>query len=262
MFFPFFRSERRVQPRGAGLRMRALAGVAMWILAPSASWAQATVDVSVGNIRVSQAVQDDSNSVRLVAQRSTVVRAEVDITGASFPRPPVDGVLRIFVNGTEITPAEGIASLNGPITPPILAGFAMEGATLNFEIPAPTGIPPSTDVDFFVHLDTLPGEIATLNNTASVQNLVFEWRCNPTIYYTGVDWVPGGLGLPDPAKIQPGEGDAFIRGIFPFRDGDADLYTELLAPAFLSLRTPTGTASSTARRTALRSSTCWRPGAS
>lgn len=230
MAFPFFRSAGRVPSRGAGLRMGILTSVAMWFLAPSASWAQALLDLSVGDIHVSQAVQNDSNSVRFVQQRSTVVRAEVDITGVTFPLFAVDGVLRVYVNGTEITPAAGIPSVNGPIAPPSPFGFEAEGATLNFEIPAPTGIPPSTDVDFFVHLDTIPGEVVTANNTASVENLVFARSCNPTIYYTGVDWVPGGLGLPDPAKIQPGVGDAFVRGIFPFRDGDPDLYTELLAP--------------------------------
>jgi len=196
-----------------------------------ASTAQAQVDISVGNIRVSQSIQDDSNSVTLVSQRSTVVRAQVAVAGTAFPVPGVNGVLRVFVDGLEITPPAGIAPINGPITATLFSTFSNENGSLNFELPAPTGIGPSTDVDFVVELDSVLGEVNTANNSASLQNMTFEQRCNPKIYYTRINWTPGGLGLPDPAKIQPGVGDAFVRGIFPFQDGDASLYTQGLFPS-------------------------------
>lgn len=197
----------------------------------AASTAEAQVDISVGTIRVSQAIQDDANTVTLVSQRSTVVRAQVAVSGTALPVGGVNGVLRVFVNGSEITPPAGIAPINGPITATLFSSFANENGSLNFELPAPTGIGPSSDVDFVVELNPVLGEVNTANNSATLQNMSFEARCNPKIYYTRINWTPGGLGLPDPAKIQPGVGDAFVRGIYPFQDGDAGLYTQGLFPS-------------------------------
>jgi hypothetical protein len=197
----------------------------------AASTAEAQVDISVGDIRVSQAVQDDSNTVTLVADRSTVVRAEVVVAGRVSSVTGVDGVLRVFRNGSEITPPGGVASINGPFTAPFLPSFSDENDTLNFELPAPTGIGPSADVDFVVELGSVGGEVNTTNNSGSINNLSFVQRCNPRIYYTRINWTPGGLGLPDPAKIAPGVGDAFVQGIFPFKDGDPMLYTQGLFPS-------------------------------
>ncbi len=197
----------------------------------AASTAQAQVDLSVGNIRVSQAIQDDSNSITLISKRSTVVRAQVAVSGTFSPVAGVNGVLHVFVDGSEITPAAGIAPINGPITATLFSTFSTENGSLNFELPGPTGIAASTDVDFVVELNSVPGEVNTANNSGSLQNMSFEARCNPKIYYTRINWTPGGLGLPDVAKIEPGVGDAFVRGIFPFQDGDAALYTQGLFPS-------------------------------
>lgn len=224
-----FGSKRR--PAIAHGRWRARLVLIAGGLVLAASAAEAQVDISVGDIRVSQAIQDDSNTVTLVSQRSTVVRAGVTVSGTTSPVAGVNGVLRVFVNGSEITPAAGVAPINGPITAPLLSSFASENGSLNFELPAPTGIGASTDVDFVIELDSVLGEVNTANNSASLQNMVFEQRCNPKIYYTRINWTPGGLGLPDPAKIQPGVGDAFVRGIFPFQDGDAAVYTQGLFPS-------------------------------
>lgn len=224
--FCFERGSAIARGRGRAWLVMVAGGLVL-----AASTAHAQVDLSVGNIRVSQAIQDDSNTITLVAQRSTVVRAGVIVSGTALPVPGVDGVLRVFVGGSEITPAAGIASINGPITATLFPNFENENGTLNFELQAPTGIGPSTDVDFVVELDPVLGEVDTTNNSASLQNMVFEQRCNPKIYYTRINWTPGGLGLPDPAKIQPGVGDAFVRGVFPFQDGDPGLYTQGLFPS-------------------------------
>ena len=212
-------------------RWRVVIGLLAGSLVLMASAAQAQVDISVGDIRVSQAIQDDANSIRLISQRSTVIRAEVNVSGTFVPVTGVNGRLHVFVNGSEITPVAGLAPINGPITATIFSNFASENGTLNFELAAPTGIGPSTDVDFFVELDPATGEFNTSNNTGSLQNITFERRCNPKIYYTRVNWLPGGLGLPDTSKIEPGVGDAFVRGIFPFQDGDPGLYTQGLFPS-------------------------------
>lgn len=226
---PPIRSTRARRSHGrASSSFASSFGLALLMMASSAF---AQVDLSVGDIHVSQAIQDASNSITLVAQRSTVVRVSVGVSGTSFSVPGVNGELHVFVNGTEITPVAGLAPINGPITAPVLPSLGNESHTLNFELPAPTGITPSTDVDFVVELDPLSGEADTTNNDGALNNVVFERRCNPKIYYTRINYLPAGLGLPDTAKVEPGVGDAFVRGIFPFEDADPDLYTQGLFPS-------------------------------
>src|SRR5688572_26285647 len=101
-------------------------------------------DISVQSVEVTQAIQTTTNSVALVAQRSTAVRVTVATGGATVSN--VTGRLHVFVNGAEITPAAGIAqvaALNAPATP----DRNNESHTLNFELASPTNIPASTDVD-------------------------------------------------------------------------------------------------------------------
>ena len=139
-------------------RWRVVIGLLAGSLVLLTSAAQAQVDLTVGDIRVSQAIQDDANSIRLISQRSTVVRAEVNVSGTFASVSGVNGRLHVFVDGSEITPVAGLAPVNGPITVNIFSNFSSENGTLNFELPAPTSIGPSTDVDFFVEVDPAGGD--------------------------------------------------------------------------------------------------------
>jgi hypothetical protein len=194
-------------------------------------------DISVQNIEVTQAIQTTTNTVPLVAQRSVAVRVTVGTGGAAVNN--VTGKLHVSVNGTEITPSGGIsqlAALNALATP----DRNIENNTLNFELPSPTNIPVSADVDFSVVLDAASGETNTANNSGAVNNLSFVARTNPSLFFTRINFTPSGLGLPALSDVQAGRGDAFVRGIYPVNDSDPNLYRQGLFPTLNVSDDPNG----------------------
>ena len=186
------------------------------------------VDLTVSNIEVTQAIQTPTNTIQLVAQRSTAVRATVtNLDGAAVPN--VTGKLHVFVNGTEITPAAGVNPVNAPFTVPVTPQRANENDTLNFELPAPSGITASTNVTFRVDVTPVPGETNTMNNSLTTPPLTAINRTTPSLFFTRIDWI--GTGLPALSIVQPGVGDAYVRGIYPVNDGDPNLYRQGLFPS-------------------------------
>lgn len=196
------------------------------IFAAIAALTGCTPDISVQHIEVTQAIQDDANSATLITSRSTAVRVTV---GTSATVNNVTGKLHVLVNGSEITPAAGLSPL-GPITAVTAPDKNNENQTLNFELPAPSGITASADVDFHVDLDPASGETSTSNNHGELNDLTFVNRTTPSLFFTRIDYQPAGAGLPDLAKVQPGTGDLFVRGIYPVNDADPNLYRPGLFP--------------------------------
>lgn len=202
-----------------------LFGIAGWLALPSyssgrpAASSAFAVDLTVANIEVTQAIQTPTNTIRLVAQRSTAVRATVGVSGSSGPVSGVTGRLHVFVDGTEITPAAGRAPIKAPFTAQLSPQRANEDDTLNFELPAPTGITASTNVKFRVDITPVPGEMDTTNNSGEV-TLAFVNRITPLLYFTSINHTPSGRGLPDSEFIKPGVGDAFVQGILPVNEAE------------------------------------------
>ena len=157
------------------------------------------------------------------------MRATLGVSGGASPAG-VTGRLHVFVNGAEITPAAGIAPL-ASITAPAAPQRANENDTLNFELPTPSGIPASTDVDFRVDVTPVPGESNTGNNSGSADNLTFSDRTTPLIFFTRINYTPSGLGNPPDAFIQPGTGDAMVRALYPVNEADPTLYRQGLFPS-------------------------------
>ena len=180
------------------------------------------IDLTVTNVEVTQAIQTPTNTVPLAAQRRTAVRATLGVSGGASPAG-VTGRLHVFVGGAEIGDPAGIAPL-ATITAPAAPDRANETHTLNFELPTPSGIGASTDVDFRVDVTPVPGETDTSNNSGSANNLTFVNRNNPIIFFTKINYAPSGLGLPPDAFIQAATGDAFVRGIFPVNEAEPTLY--------------------------------------
>jgi hypothetical protein len=197
------------------------------VLCMSADLAHA-VDLAVTNIEVTQAIQTTTNTIQLVAQRSTAARATVvNLDGAAVPG--VTGRLHVFVDGAEITPGAGVAPINAPFTVPVAPQRANENDTLNFELPAPSGIAASGNVRFRVDVTPAPGEINTANNTLTTGALTAVNRTTPSLFFTRINWI--GTGLPHLSLVQPGVGDAFVRGIYPVNDSDPNLYRQGLFPS-------------------------------
>jgi hypothetical protein len=200
--------------------------VLLWCQPSNCAYA---VDLTVTNVEVTQAIQTTTNTIQLVAQRSTAVRATVvDLDGGVVSG--VTGRLHVLVNGSEITPPAGLLPINAPFTVPAAPQRANENDTLNFELIAPTGIGASTNVSFRVDIPPVPGEVNTANNTGSANNLTSINRTTPSLFFTRVNWTPSGLGLPSLADVQHGVGDAYVRGIYPVNDADPILYRQGLFP--------------------------------
>jgi hypothetical protein len=190
------------------------------------------VDMAVSGVEVTQATQTPTNSLRLVARRSTAVRATlVNTDGGAVIG--ITGVLHVFRNGTEITPVAGVPPINAPFAAPVAPQRAVQNDTLNFELTgaATSGLTASTDVDFRVDVTPVAGETNTANNSGSANNLTVAAHTTPSIFFTRINYTPGGLGLPSDSLIQPGVGDAMVRGIFPVNDNDANLYRQGLFPS-------------------------------
>ncbi len=188
------------------------------------------VDLTVTSVEVTQGIQTTTNSIPLVARRSTAVRATIGVAGASSPVSGVTGRLHVFVGGGEVTPTAGLSPINAPFTAPLAPQRQNENDTLNFELISPTSISASTDVDFRVDITPVTGESNTANNSGSANNLTAVTVTTPHIFYTRVNYTPSGLGLPSNSMVQPGVGDAFVRGIYPVDDSDPVLYREGLFP--------------------------------
>ncbi len=213
--------KKNLIPRAITSVMPFLAGIMMFLSSCEPA------DISVQSIEVSQAIQTSTNTVTLVAQRGTVVRVTVGTGGNVVAN--ITGRLQVSVSGTDITPAGGIpplAPLNAVATP----DRNTENHTLNFELPSPSNITASSDVDFTVTLDPVAGETNTANNSGAVNNLTFVNRTNPSLFFTRINYTPSGLGLPAIANVQSGRGDMFVKGIYPVNDSDPNLYRQGLFP--------------------------------
>lgn len=204
------------------MRKSLLAGAsvtAMWsfIAAPALA-------VTVTNVEVTQAIQTPTNTVKLIARRSTAVRATLATGGGAVAN--VTGSLHVIRDGVDVTPA-GIAPINAPMTAPAAPQRANENDTLNFELTGATAtsvLTPSTNMVFRVDVTPGPGSGSTLA-------LTFVDAPTPSVFFTRIKYTPGGTALAPLSFIGPGSGDAFLRGIVPVNDNDPNLYREGLFPS-------------------------------
>jgi hypothetical protein len=188
--------------------------------------AQAPFDVSVGDIHVTQGVQDITPNfwTELVAQRNTAIRVQVDqVTGTPGP---ITGKLQVFVDGQEITPSGGLDALNNGFVPPpntqLFQLLQTEQGTLNFELLAadvPLILDPnvdaSQDVDFRVEIF---GDSDASNNTGQVNDLSLVRRYSPTVIHFRLLWDENSAVL----NTQYGEpqpmDDRMLKAVWPVPD--------------------------------------------
>jgi hypothetical protein len=213
------------------MKKRILLAAGAWVLGVGvAAHPAVALDLTVANVEVTQGVQTPANTIPLVARRSTAVRATLGVAD-SAGAVRATGRLHVFVNGTAITPAAGLLPINDPFFARLSPDREVEIDTLNFELPAPTAIPASTDVDFRVDVTAVTQqETDTGNNSGWAENLRFFNRNAPHIFYIPIDYTPSGLGLPPETPIAPGVGDALLRAILPVNDADPLLYRAAPAP--------------------------------
>jgi hypothetical protein len=223
-------------PRRAGHRLLAAPRIAPDLVSFLASFmasfilasAAHAVDVSVSAIEITQGFQAAAGTTPLIARNATAVRVRISLNGQTTAQAGVDAVLRIYANGVEI-PSSPVYSSNGPITAPVTPNSANINDTLNF-ICFP---PQSTDVDFTVTVNPFRtlAETNYANNTTSVLNKSFLCRKMVDIAYVPVNYTFG-AGLPQQSFMEPGFGDAFLRGIF--KTGDWNYHRVPVTPPVVS----------------------------
>ncbi len=202
-------------------RWRSLAGAALCAgaLLASAPDLSAQSDFIVSDIVVTQNVQYGGNT-QLTAGRSTFVRALIRISPPPVTPIPIDGLMRVYVDGQEVADSP-VFSLNGPV-PSNGPDLAQLDGTLNFVFVAPT----SDNVVVTVEVNPAgPNQVAETNlsnNLSTTGVLDFVELKVPELAYAPIDYRPGGEldppNLPDPALIQPSIGDGFVMGIYPSKD--------------------------------------------
>lgn len=189
------------------------------------STSAAAVDVSVGEIHVTQGTQTTSaheagaNSLPLIANRRTTVRAALSANGAAT----VTGRVHVSVDGQPVTPPDGVPGLNQPYQVGVPDLNESEGA-LVFEMPRTSVIAPadganiSNDVDVRVEITVPGGDDQPADNVGTVDDLTVERRVPPEIFYVPIRYEPAGSKLPGNSLIRPGVGDAAVRAMLPVDD--------------------------------------------
>jgi hypothetical protein len=222
--------------------------VAVNLLFPIAS--ASAFDVAVGEIQVTQAVQDSNPlaAVPLVAEKHTAVRVQViRISGSPTT---VTGTLRVFIDGQEITPPGGVPDLNrtfpaphNAFIPPVNSGnrFAplldAEEQTLNFELLATdhrllAAGRLEAEIRFDVQI-AAAGDTNTGNDTGSVTMTLVRrgapWIFKDRVFYfplgAGLAWPPPAANRPDETFIAPRTGDLMIPAIWPIPDAPTNTGT-------------------------------------
>ena len=187
----------------------------------------AAADVSVVSLEITQGFQvmppsssspgTPSNTVQLVAGRSSVVRATLKVGGSITPVTGIIGRLDLSVGGTAVA---SVLPDVVPFTAPTSPLRENEKDTLNFYV---SGVGPSTDVDILVSI-TVPGDINTANNSLLLADLEFVAPEIPLIYYTGIVYPTVSTLPPDSSLIMKNVGEAMVKGIFPLEETRSDLY--------------------------------------
>jgi hypothetical protein len=168
-------------------------------------------DLTVERLEVTQGLQDRANSIPLVQDRRTVVRAYL---GVGKDQVPIQGVTGELTGYSGNTPLGTISPFNGRITALPLPDWHQIDHTLNFELPLAWTEAPSLRLEVEVNNDRSVFETNYTNNklSASVRTIACQ---GIGIAYVPVHYTPpGGFAPADPsANILVGQ--EFMRKIFP-----------------------------------------------
>src|SRR5262249_49973172 len=91
-----------------------------------------SLDLTVTHVEVTQSIQTLDNEVPLVADRPTLVRVYVGVTGTTQPVEGVDAVLHVYHHGGDEIPDSPFSPINGPIVAQLTPNRERENDTLNF----------------------------------------------------------------------------------------------------------------------------------
>ncbi len=195
-----------------------------------------TLNLSVGAIDASQAVQTADNSVPLVAGRPVIARVTVNVQNSGEAVLGVTARLRGARNGVEL-PSSPLAPFNngGSIVAPLTPNREDFGTTLNFQIPAEwtTGGPLVIWVEVNPNRSVAEGNFG--DNRSADLTLNFVTVPTLEIMLVPIAYQPNGVGpIMRPDLTQNNQGLTNVQNIFPIADVRTTLHNEYLFTGNLS----------------------------
>jgi hypothetical protein len=173
------------------------------------------VDLTVDHIEAVQVVQDDTNSVPLVANKTTLVRVFVKVGGAKGPVGNVTGVLHGSPGGA----GDVTVQPNYPITAPLALDRSDPTHSLLFLLPPELTADGTYPLEVTVNPDKTVPETDYTNNTYSKQ-LVFIEKPTLRVGYVRVGYKPPGAAAFAWPTGPLQEYSGFMHAIFPIADKD------------------------------------------
>ncbi len=167
------------------------------------------LDLTLQRLEVNQAIQTLDQSVPLVEAKKTVLRAYIGssvVGGSVRDITNVDGVLRVYQNGVDLTPGSVIRPTDTITVYPYPVDGSSEPTlrstltrTLNFILPPWATVGSFT---YKVEVNPASGRVARIdehdysNNTLSI-GVTYTPRRQPQIAYIPINYTVGSLGLPE-----------------------------------------------------------------
>ncbi len=162
--------------------------------------------------------QQNGNTLPLVANRPTAVRALIDVFLDPGEAPPTDilGRITVLVDNKVVINNSPNFAINDPFTPPFVPLIQNENDTLNFEIPArffeiADRSKDSVEVDIAVRI----GQGDNLLDSKSAADLTMLNLARPRILAEPVTYTPFSNTGPNQDFIRQGVGDAFQSAALP-----------------------------------------------
>lgn len=180
-------------------------------------------DLSIQRVQPIQVIQDASDSIPLVAGKSTAVRV-YPLIGVK-PLEPITGVsatLRAYRNNVEL-PNSPLYPWNGSIVAQNLAQESNLDTTLNFLLPKDWTEP--GDTQLVIELSPPAGLVENPANNTITKTLAFTRRGPLIISYLPICWQAPGQSLVCPSNAIT-TGAEMIKKLFPVAD-EGVVYTKL-----------------------------------
>ena len=173
-------------------------------------------DLLIRHLEVTQAVQDDANSIPLVQGRSTVVRAFIGLGESPDAIPNVTAKLTGYSDTTElgtIAPFNPNQSITAPLNP----DWMNLNDTLNFALPLAWTTLPELTLKVEVNPSHTIQEANYNNNDLSV-DVVTRACSKVTIGYTFIHYTPPGGWTPSDPTDNVKQAQVFMQKIYPVPD--------------------------------------------
>jgi hypothetical protein len=179
---------------------------------PTATPTPLPPDLTVSHLEVNQAIQNDANSIPLIAQKRTVVRATIGIGPPAGPVAGVSGRLKGYRGATLLGT---VAPFNpgGSITAYKAPDWRQINQTLNFEVPF-AWLTGNVRLEVEVNPNRSVVESDYSNNITSL-DVTFVDGGDMRIAWLPIHYITGGYTGPQDPTSRINKGDAWLKATYP-----------------------------------------------